>query len=145
MNRIDRDFVRGTRLRADTVSEVVFDFLRRQGMTRIFGNPGSTEIPLFVNLPDDFSYVLGLQEASVVFMADACAQITGPVSSTYRWQGAVETAPEWYCHLKTVRGRLPALQARVRELHPYEVPEIIAIPIVDGDEAYLRWIEDSVS
>jgi benzoylformate decarboxylase len=77
LNRIDRDFVRGTRLRSGTVSEVVFDFLRRQGMTRIFGNPGSTEIPMFANLPEDFSYVLGLQEASAVFMADAYAQITG--------------------------------------------------------------------
>src|SRR5215510_14275102 len=69
--------MRGTRLRSGTVSEVVFDFLRRNGMTRIFGNPGSTEIPMFANLPDDFSYVLGLQEASAVFMADAYAQITG--------------------------------------------------------------------
>jgi acyl-CoA reductase-like NAD-dependent aldehyde dehydrogenase/thiamine pyrophosphate-dependent acetolactate synthase large subunit-like protein len=69
--------MRGTRLRAGTVAEVVFDFLRRHGMTRIFGNPGSTEIPMFANLPEDFSYVLGLQEASVVFMADGCAQITG--------------------------------------------------------------------
>jgi acyl-CoA reductase-like NAD-dependent aldehyde dehydrogenase/thiamine pyrophosphate-dependent acetolactate synthase large subunit-like protein len=77
LNRIDRDFMRGTRLRAGTVAEVVFDFLRRHGMTRIFGNPGSTEIPMFANLPEDFSYVLGLQEASVVFMADGCAQITG--------------------------------------------------------------------
>jgi benzoylformate decarboxylase len=75
MNRMDREF--RTRLRAQTVAEVVFDFMRRQGMTRIFGNPGSTEIPMFANLPEDFSYVLGLQEASVVFMADAYAQITG--------------------------------------------------------------------
>jgi acyl-CoA reductase-like NAD-dependent aldehyde dehydrogenase/thiamine pyrophosphate-dependent acetolactate synthase large subunit-like protein len=64
-------------LRAQTVTEVVFDFLRRHAMTRIFGNPGSTEVPMFANLPEDFSYVLGLQEASVVFMADACAQLTG--------------------------------------------------------------------
>ena len=77
MNRIDRDFLRGAGLRAETVSEVVFDFLRRHGMTRIFGNPGSTEIPMFVNLPEDFSYVLGLQESTVVGMADGYAQITG--------------------------------------------------------------------
>jgi acyl-CoA reductase-like NAD-dependent aldehyde dehydrogenase/thiamine pyrophosphate-dependent acetolactate synthase large subunit-like protein len=77
MNRIDRDFVRGARVRTQTVREVVFDFLRRHSMTRIFGNPGSTEVPMFADLPDDFSYVLGLQEASVVGMADGCAQITG--------------------------------------------------------------------
>jgi thiamine pyrophosphate-dependent acetolactate synthase large subunit-like protein len=77
MNRIDTQFLRDARLRAQTVREVVFDFLRRQGMTRIFGNPGSTEVPMFADLPDDFSYVLGLQEASVVGMADGYAQITG--------------------------------------------------------------------
>jgi acyl-CoA reductase-like NAD-dependent aldehyde dehydrogenase/thiamine pyrophosphate-dependent acetolactate synthase large subunit-like protein len=77
MNRIDTQLLRSTRLRGQTVREVVFDFLRRHGMTRIFGNPGSTEVPLFADLPDDFSYVLGLQEASVVGMADGYAQITG--------------------------------------------------------------------
>ncbi len=77
MNRIDRELLRGARTRAQTVAEVVFDFLRRHGMTRIFGNPGSTELPMFVDLPPDFSYVLGLQEASVVGMADGYAQITG--------------------------------------------------------------------
>ena len=56
----------------------------------------------------------------------------------------METAEEWYCFLKTTEGRLPELRARLRELHPYEVPEIIAVPIADGDPAYLRWIRESV-
>jgi periplasmic divalent cation tolerance protein len=75
----------------------------------------------------------------------ACVQVVGPVSSTYRWEGRVETAQEWYCHLKTTDARLPALIARVRQLHTYQVPEIVALPIVDGDPAYLRWIEESVA
>lgn len=75
----------------------------------------------------------------------ACAQVLGPVSSTYRWQGRLERATEWYCHLKTTAARLPALQARIRELHPYEVPEIIAVPILQGDSDYLKWIEETVS
>jgi periplasmic divalent cation tolerance protein len=75
----------------------------------------------------------------------ACAQVLGPLSSTYRWQGRVEQAEEWYCHLKTTRARLPAVQARIRELHPYQQPEIIAVPIVGGEPGYLRWIEDAVS
>lgn len=74
----------------------------------------------------------------------ACAQVLGPVSSTYRWEGTIERATEWYCHLKTTAGRLPALRARIGELHPYEVPEIVAVPFVDGDAAYLRWIEQTV-
>jgi periplasmic divalent cation tolerance protein len=75
----------------------------------------------------------------------ACAQVVGPVSSTYRWEGRVETSQEWVCHLKTTNSRLPALIARVRQLHTYEVPEIVALPIIDGDPAYLRWIEESVA
>lgn len=75
----------------------------------------------------------------------ACAQVEGPIASTYRWEGVVEQSAEWYCHLKTTASRLPALFARIRELHPYEVPEIIALPIAGGDPAYLRWIEESVN
>lgn len=66
--------------------------------------------------------------------------MTGPVTSIYRWAGAVETATEWYCHLKTMPDRLPALEARIAELHPYRVPEIIALPIAAGSPAYLAWI-----
>ncbi len=74
----------------------------------------------------------------------ACVQVAGPVISTYRWQGAIERATEWYCHCKTTRARYPALEARLRELHPYETPEIIALPIVAGSPAYLAWIEEGV-
>jgi periplasmic divalent cation tolerance protein len=74
----------------------------------------------------------------------ACAQVFGPVASTYRWQGNPERATEFYCHIKTTLDRFPALQRRIRELHSYEVPEIIAVPIVDGNPDYLRWIEQSV-
>jgi periplasmic divalent cation tolerance protein len=74
----------------------------------------------------------------------ACAQVQGPIASTYRWEGAVESATEWYCHIKTTVSRFPDLRRRIRELHPYQVAEIIAVPIVDGDPAYLQWIEESV-
>ena len=56
-----------------TVREVTFDLLRELGMRRIFGNPGSTELTMFKGFPDDFSYVLGLQESVVVGMADGYA------------------------------------------------------------------------
>jgi periplasmic divalent cation tolerance protein len=74
----------------------------------------------------------------------ACAQVVGPVESTYRWKGTVERATEWYCHLKTTLARSAGARARIRELHPYEVPEIVAAPFVDGDPDYLRWIAASV-
>ena len=75
----------------------------------------------------------------------ACAQVAGPIESTYRWEGKVDRATEWYCHLKTTLARAPALRVRLRELHPYDTPEIIAVPIVDGDPDYLRWIAASVA
>jgi periplasmic divalent cation tolerance protein len=74
----------------------------------------------------------------------ACVQVAGPIASTYRWQGKVEQTTEWYCHCKTTAAAAPALLARIRELHPYDTPEIIGVPIVFGDPDYLRWLEASV-
>jgi periplasmic divalent cation tolerance protein len=74
----------------------------------------------------------------------ACAQVLGPISSTYWWEGAVERSAEWYCHLKTTTSRLSMLKRRIRELHPYRVPELVAVSLVDGDPEYLKWIEESV-
>ena len=60
-----------------TVREASYDLLREHGMTTVFGNPGSTELPFLADFPDDFRYVLGLQEAAVVGMADGFAQASG--------------------------------------------------------------------
>jgi periplasmic divalent cation tolerance protein len=72
----------------------------------------------------------------------ACAQVSGPIASTYWWEGKVTSASEYVCTLKTTSDRLPSLMAAVREAHGYEVPEIVASPIDAGDPAYLSWIED---
>ncbi len=63
-----------------TVRDAVIDFMRRVGMTSVFANPGSTELPMFRDFPADFRYILGLQEAVVVGMADGYAQATGNAS-----------------------------------------------------------------
>src|SRR5688572_27597331 len=60
-----------------SVREAAYDLFREHGMTTIFGNPGSTELPMLAEFPDDFNYVLGLQEAAVVGMADGYAQASG--------------------------------------------------------------------
>src|SRR5436190_20510411 len=62
----------------------------------------------------------------------ACGQVQGPIDSTYWWQGRGASANEWYCHLKTTLSRLPALRTRLRELHPYDVPEIVRVARLDG-------------
>ena len=87
------------------------------------------------------------ERLSATVVADrlaACAQVLGPMSSTYLWNGRVERAQEWYCHMKTTVRRLADLESRIRELHPYDVPEIIALPISHGDDRYLNWIRNSL-
>jgi periplasmic divalent cation tolerance protein len=75
----------------------------------------------------------------------ACVNILpGRVQSVYPWKGKVESAKEILLVVKTTRGRFAALQRTVCELHSYDVPEIIALPIVDGSRDYLGWIADSV-
>jgi periplasmic divalent cation tolerance protein len=71
--------------------------------------------------------------------------VSGPIASTFRWQGEVDHASEWYCALKTTAGAYPALEALIRKLHPYEVPEIIATAIVAASQSYLQWIQAQVS
>jgi periplasmic divalent cation tolerance protein len=73
----------------------------------------------------------------------ACVNLLAPMESVYRWEGKVETETERQVIVKTSRERLAALWDRVRELHPYEVPEFLVLPIADGNEAYLRWIGES--
>ncbi len=70
----------------------------------------------------------------------ACAQVVAPISSTYRWGGEVQQAEEWLLLMKTTADRFENLAACVRELHSYEVPEIVAVPIVQGTQDYLEWI-----
>ncbi|MDG4864990.1 divalent-cation tolerance protein CutA [Streptomyces sp. T-3] len=75
----------------------------------------------------------------------ACTQIAGPVTSVYRWDGAVETAQEWQLLMKTTAERYPALEAWLTAAHDYETPEIIATPVVRGNEAYLEWVRQETA
>jgi periplasmic divalent cation tolerance protein len=75
----------------------------------------------------------------------ACVQVLGPIHSVFRWEGAVETASEWLLIMKTTTDRFPGLRDAVTARHPYEVPEIVALPIEAGLPAYLGWIADSTS
>ncbi|MEU8790647.1 divalent-cation tolerance protein CutA [Streptomyces sp. NPDC048643] len=86
-----------------------------------------------------------LARGAVAERVAACAQISGPVTSVYRWQGAVETATEWQIHFKTTVVRYPALEAYLRAAHTYETPEIIATPVVAGGADYLRWVGEETT
>jgi periplasmic divalent cation tolerance protein len=75
----------------------------------------------------------------------ACVQVLGPVSSTYRWKGVIETSDEWLCLIKTRQALFNELKAAIREVHPYEVPEILAVPVEAGSGTYLAWLEAETS
>jgi periplasmic divalent cation tolerance protein len=74
----------------------------------------------------------------------ACANVLGGVTSIFRWKGAVERESEVLVILKTTAGEVEALERRVAELHPYEVPELLAFPIEVGHAAYLEWVRAEV-
>jgi periplasmic divalent cation tolerance protein len=74
----------------------------------------------------------------------ACVNIAPQIESTYRWQGAIETATEWLLLIKTTADAFSRLREALSELHSYELPECIEIAIEDGSAAYLEWIGESV-
>jgi periplasmic divalent cation tolerance protein len=75
----------------------------------------------------------------------ACVNIQSPCRSVYRWKGKVEDAEEFTVLIKTTRARYPQLEAAIRKNHPYELPEIIAIPLAAGLPAYLAWVASETS
>jgi periplasmic divalent cation tolerance protein len=77
--------------------------------------------------------------------AAACVQVLGPIASTYRWKGAVETSDEWLLLIKSPRSRYGIIERLIRENHPYELPEILASPVNGGSGPYLAWLSAAVS
>jgi periplasmic divalent cation tolerance protein len=75
----------------------------------------------------------------------ACGNITKPVASIYRWQGTTERASEVLVIMKTTANAVPRLTRRIAQLHPYEVPEVLTLPVIEGYEPYLDWVIDNVA
>ena len=72
----------------------------------------------------------------------ACVSIISPVRSIYRWEGKIWDEKEWVLIIKTQKKRFEDLEKKVKSLHSYSVPEIIGLPIVEGNPAYLKWLEE---
>jgi len=94
---------------------------------------------VLTNLPDAAS-ARTLARALVEARLAACVNILGPCQSVYRWQGQIEEATEIPVLIKTTAERYAALEAAIRRQHPYELPEIIAVPIQHGLPDYLAWV-----
>jgi len=85
-----------------------------------------------------------ISEALVREHLAACVNRVPAVSSTYIWKGAVQTDEEVMLVIKTTEARFEAVKSRLTDLHPYELPELIAIPVCAGAENYLEWVRDNV-
>jgi periplasmic divalent cation tolerance protein len=101
----------------------------------------SETLIVLTNCPDD-EVADRIARTLVESRLAACVNRLAPAASVYRWRGAVERATETPLLIKTSRARYPELERAIRALHPYEVPEIVAVAVDAGFAPYLRWIDD---
>ena len=97
-------------------------------------------ILIFCTVPDEIT-ARRLGGTLVNNKLAACVNYSAPSCSIYRWKGTVEEANEILLTIKTVKGRYEAVEMLIRSIHPYEVPEIMAIPVVRGLTSYLEWLQ----
>lgn len=103
-----------------------------------------TVLVVLTNCPDAAS-AEALAAALVEARVAACVNVLAPCRSVYRWQGAIERADEVPLLVKTTADRYAALEAAIRARHPYELPEIVALPVMQGLPDYLRWVVDETA
>ena len=99
-------------------------------------------LPILVltHLPDRDA-AMTLARTLVTGRLAACVNVGAPVESMYHWQGQIETAQEVPLTIKTRAALFPRVEAAIRDSHPYELPEIIAVPVSDGSRSYLDWLD----
>jgi periplasmic divalent cation tolerance protein len=114
-----------------------------EGSAAPVGKPGPAEEYLQVQTTTDSrAEAMELGHAAVEARLAACAQVAGPVASTYWWEGGIERAEEWLVLLKLPAARLGELTAFLTERHSYDEPEIVALPIVAGSASFLSWLSE---
>ena len=99
---------------------------------------------VFTNAPDR-AVAMQIAQALVGERLAACVNVLGGCTSVYRWDGTVETADELPVIIKTRAARYAEVEAAIRRLHPYELPEILAVPVVDGLSEYLDWVAEETA
>jgi periplasmic divalent cation tolerance protein len=97
-----------------------------------------------VTVPDEATGAR-LAAALVERRLAACVKVAGPVSSTYRWREVIATDQEWVLSIVTLRSAFDGVAVAVAELHPYEVPEVVATEVVAATNAYGQWVREQVS
>jgi periplasmic divalent cation tolerance protein len=109
----------------------------------MYGDEGSALL-VFTNLPDHGA-AMKLAQGLVEKRLAACVNILSGCTSVYRWDGAVERADEVPVLIKTRASRYAEIEAAIRSLHPYELPEVIAVPVVRGLPDYLDWVAEETA
>jgi periplasmic divalent cation tolerance protein len=105
--------------------------------------PMSEQVLLVLSTWPDLDGARNAARVLVEERSVACANLVPAIESIYRWQGNIETTPEVLMLMKTTLSRYPALELRIKELHSYQVPEILCVPVSAGLPAYLSWVQDS--
>ncbi len=103
----------------------------------------SEYVIVLTTLPVDGEIAAAFARTLVEERLAACVNVMSEMLSVYAWEGTVEEEQERQILIKTSTDRLESLWERVKELHSYEVPEFVVLPITDGNDAYLRWMKDS--
>jgi periplasmic divalent cation tolerance protein len=116
-----------------------------EGGVAASGEPGAGTYVQVQTTTDSRAEAIALGRAAVEARLAACAQVAGPIASTYWWEGGIERAEEWLVLLKLPAERFAELSAFITEHHSYDEPEIVALPIVAGSAGYLGWIRDETS
>lgn len=104
----------------------------------------SDAVIVFTSLPDREA-ALKLAKELVARKLAACVNVLAECTSVYRWKGAIETAREVPVLIKTRAARYAEVEDAIRGLHPYELPEIVAVPVAHGCDDYLQWVADETS
>lgn len=100
----------------------------------------SAEHLIVMSTTDSESAARALASGAVDAKLGACAQIVGPITSVFRWENEVQTEQEWRVEIKTAADRVAELTEHIKANHNYDVPEIVAAPLIGGSSDYLEWL-----
>ncbi len=103
-------------------------------------NPGTSDIIIVITTSDSRDEAVKLGRMMVEKRLAACAQISGPIESHFWWDGKLDRAEEWQCRFKTSRKLYSALEQEIRKAHSYQVPQIVAVPVLTALTDFESWV-----
>ena len=103
-----------------------------------------TEFILVRTTSNDVAILQKIGRQLVLERLAACVQISGPLQSQFYWEGKIDMVEEWSCSVKTTRDAWQRVQQTIQEMHNYDTPEIVVVPIIDGSASYLNWIRENI-